>query len=78
MIVVNRREIIAWRQGYALIRIGNKLVAPKDDLCIAAEDALERGEKVALTENGRIVSYLVPYETGIMEEPETKGAVSCL
>ncbi len=59
MVVVNRRDFIAWTEGILLerdamgtCRIGDREIHEK------AKQALDRGETIALTEQGNIVSYM--------------------
>jgi len=57
MQTVDRDGFIRWSNGVILsFESGKGFVAPERD-CIAAEEALLKGEKVAFTRGGKIVSY---------------------
>ncbi len=67
MQTVDRIGFIAWCSGTLLhFENGVGVVAPERD-CISADEALERGEKIALTQNGRIVSYAILVDGEIKE-----------
>jgi hypothetical protein len=59
--------LLGWCQGI-LLSFENSVgfVVPEHD-CIAADEALRQGKKVALTQRGKIISYLDPREDGIFE-----------
>jgi len=58
MVVVDRQGFINWTEGLFLdFHNGVGVVAP-ERTCIVAQEALDRGERVALTVDSRIVSYL--------------------
>ena len=69
MQTVDRSGFIAWTQGIFFENNGGKIVIAPERDCMAAEEALSRGEKVALTESGNIVSLLIPCESEIKEVP---------
>ena len=70
MQIVDRDGFIGWQSGILMyFKHGNGFATPDRD-CIAAEDALNRGETVALTKNNRIVSYLEPGRDVIIEVNE--------
>lgn len=73
MIVVDRDDFIAWSQGILLDRksdgsttVGDRSIHEK------AKDAMDKGEIIALTMAGRIVSYMKVEEESYEEFiPET-------
>lgn len=67
MQTVDRAGYLAWRDGFLLkLERGAGVIVPERD-CIAADAALARGEKVALTVDSKIVSYVEPREDGYYE-----------
>lgn len=67
MQTVDRAGFMYWNEGVFLHFKNGTGIAPSEPECTAAEEALERGEKVALTVRGKIVSYLEPREDGVYE-----------
>ena len=68
MQTVDREGFLGWLNGILLsFENGKGFVAPELH-CIAAEEALKRGEKVALTVDGKIMSFLEPNENGSINE----------
>lgn len=67
MQTVDRAGYLLWLDG-CLLRFtkGNGAYAPEMD-CLAADAALERGEKIALTVDSKIVSFLEPRDDGFFE-----------
>lgn len=67
MQTVDREGFIAYLDGIFLkVENGHKLIVPELD-CVAAEEALQKKEKVALTIEGKIVSYLESTKEGVFE-----------
>lgn len=58
MQTVDREGFIMWTEGTLLHFEGGKgCIAPERD-CISAKKALDAGETIALTDDGKIVSYM--------------------
>lgn len=73
MQTVDRSGYRLWCRGTLLeFHNGVGVVAPERD-CMAADAALDNGERVALTVGGRIVSYLEPREDGVHEVEAAKA-----
>jgi hypothetical protein len=69
MQTVDRAEFMAWTEGVFLDRKKDgSFVAPNEAACQAAQDAVDRDEKVALLVDNKIYSFLVPKEDCIEEE----------
>ena len=59
MIVVDRTDFIAWSEGLLLERKGQYITALGDqEIHERAQEALDRGEAIALTINGEIVTNM--------------------
>lgn len=67
MRTVDREGFILWTEGYFLYRNEDRMILVPETRCEAAVDALNRGEKVALTVDGEIVSYLIPKDGQFLE-----------
>lgn len=68
MQTVDRAEFISWGQGVLLDFENGKGIIVNEENCENAEKALMNGEKVALTSNGKIVSYISIKDNCIFEE----------
>jgi hypothetical protein len=67
MQTVSRIGFIIWTKGVLVdFSAGKGFAVPEQD-CIAAEQALNRGEKVALTAQGKVISHLEPRADGVFE-----------
>ena len=59
VIVVNRKDFIAWSEGTLLDRRGDNIISLGDQVIHEkAQEALDAGETIALTINGEIVSHM--------------------
>ena len=68
MQTVDRNVFIVWTEGFLLdFKNGKGVVVPEAD-CLAAQEALDRGEKIGLTRKGKIVTYMVATSDGYYEE----------
>ena len=68
MKTVDRNEFMVWLEGYFIKRDANGFIAPNEAACEAAHDAVNRGEKIALTVDNEIVSYIISRDDGFYEE----------
>ena len=72
MQTVDRKGFMLWAEGVCLdFKNGKGFAAPESD-CIAAQEALDKGEKIALTVNGKIVSHVVPKNGEFYEVRDTE------
>jgi hypothetical protein len=67
MQTVDRAGFIQWIDGILLRFENGRVTVSNETECIAAKKELKKGRKIALTENGKIVSYMVPRKTGYYE-----------
>lgn len=70
---VDREGFLAWVEGFLIKRDRNKCIVAPETHCIAAQDALDRGEKIALTQSGKIVSYVQKKGDGYFEIKADEG-----
>ena len=68
ILCVDREQFVAWCEGYFIKRDAEQCVIVNEVACERAVSAMARGETVALTVNGRIVSYMVETKDGYQEE----------
>lgn len=69
MQTVDRAGFLEWiKSNIFHFEKGKGFVVP-ESACIAAENALACGETIALTQEGKIVSYLIPEKGCIKEVP---------
>lgn len=62
MQTVDRDSYLLWKQGiFISVNADNGVKMITDEKnCIAADEALERGEIIALLQDGALVSYVIP------------------
>jgi len=68
MQTIDRTEFFAWTEG-TLLQAGKDipLIVVNELLCEKAMDELEEGNAIVLTEEGTIVSYVVPRDGEYVE-----------
>lgn len=67
---VDRVEYIMWCDGCLLHFDNGKGCAVKEPECLAADEALERGERVLLREGGKLTGTYCILEDGCVVEKE--------
>lgn len=67
MVFCDRGDLQMWARGTMIHYCKGKGIAVDEEACEKAHNALERGEEVALTTDGEIVSYIKKID-GVFKE----------